>query len=67
MSFFTYLKKFRNKNEFVKNRQQEVERVAKYKVVSNWHIFVSIVGRETEENVEKYSQSGYCSFTITYF
>ena len=35
-------------------------------IVPNWHIFVSIFGRETEENVENYSQSGSYSSTITY-
>ena len=33
----------------------------------NRHVFVSIVDREIEERVDKYSQNGYCSSTITYF
>ena len=36
------------------NFRQEVERVAESEIVPNRHIFLSIVGREIEENVEKY-------------
>ena len=44
-----------------KNRCQEVERVAEYEIVLNWRVFVSIVGREIEKKVKKYSPIGYCS------
>ena len=47
-------------------KTKEVELVAESKIVPNWHVFVSIFGRETEEKAEKYSHSGYCSSTITY-
>ena len=43
-----------------------MERVAESKIAPNWHVFVIIFGQEIEEKVEKYSQSGYCSSTITY-
>ena len=33
--------------------------MAESKIAPKWHIFVSIVGREIEEKVEMYSQSGY--------
>ena len=49
------------------NRLHEVERVAQSEKVPNWHVFVSIFGQEIEEMVEKYSQRGYCSSTITFF
>ena len=49
-----------------KNHQQEEERVAESKIFPNQRVFVYIFGREIEEKVEKYSQSGYCSSTITY-
>ena len=39
-----------------KNRRQEVERVAESKIVPNRHVFVSILGGEIEENVEKKSR-----------
>ena len=42
-----------NGNESLKNRQQEVERVAESEVAPNRHFFVSIFGQEIEENVEK--------------
>ena len=44
-----------------------MERVAEYEIVLNWHVFVSIFGREIKEKVKKYSRSGYCSPSITYF
>ena len=37
----------------MKNRRKEVKRVAEYEMGPNWHFFVSIVGREIEEKVEK--------------
>ena len=40
--------------------------MAESKIVPNRHVFVSIFVQEIEEKVKKYSQSGYCSFTITY-
>ena len=43
-----------------KNCPQDVERVDESKIVPNRHVFVLIVGQETEEKMEKYSQSGYC-------
>ena len=36
-----------------KNRRGKVEQVAESEIVPNWHVFVSIFGRETEERVEK--------------
>ena len=39
-----------------KNRRQEVERVAESDISTNWHVFVSIFGREIEERVEKLSK-----------
>ena len=33
--------------------------MAESEIVLNRHVFVSIVGPETEEKAEKYSQSGY--------
>ena len=38
------------------NLRQEVERVAESEIVPNRHVFVSIVGREIEEKVEKQSK-----------
>ena len=38
----------------------------KSEIVPYRHVFISVVSQEIEENVNKYSQSGYCSFTITY-
>ena len=35
-----------------KNRRQEVERVAEYKIVPNRHVFISIFGREIKEKTE---------------
>ena len=43
-----------------------MEHVAESEVLPNWHVFVSIFGQAIEEKLEKYSQSGYCSSTITY-
>ena len=43
-----------------------MERVAESEIIPNRHVFVSIFGWEIEEKVEKYSQRGYCSYTITY-
>ena len=40
--------------------------MAKSEIVPNRRVFASIVHREIEEKVENYSQSGYCSSTITY-
>ena len=37
-----------------KNRWQEVERVAKSEIVPNRRVFVSIIGQEIEEKVDKY-------------
>ena len=51
----------------LENLRQEGERVAEYEMFPNWHVFVSIFGREIEEKVEDDSQSAYCSSTITYF
>ena len=34
-----------------KNRRREVERVDEPEIVPNWHVFVPIVGQETEENM----------------
>ena len=50
----------------LENRWQEGERVAEYEMFQNWHVFVSIFGREIEEKVEEDSQSAYCSSTINY-
>ena len=50
-----------------RNRRQEVERVGESKIFPSWHVFVSIFVQEIKEKVENYSQSGYCSSTITYF
>ena len=41
--------------------------MAESEIVPNWHVFVSIYGRRIEEKVKKYSKSGYCSSTITFF
>ena len=38
-----------------KNCEQDVERVAESEIVPNRRVFVSIIGREIEEKVEKYS------------
>ena len=51
----------------LKKFRKEVEHVAESKIVPNRQVFISIVGREIEEKVEKYSEIGYCSSTITYF
>ena len=62
-------KKFNDSQQqtlFTKKHWQEVERVAESEVVPDRHVFVSIFCREIEEKVENYSQSWYCSFTITY-
>ena len=48
-----------------KKCQQEVERKTESEIVPDWHVFVSILGKEIKEKLEKYSQSGYCSSTIT--
>ena len=48
------------------NCQQEVEFGDESEIFQNWHVFVSIFSREIKEKVEKYSQSGYYSFTISY-
>ena len=37
----------------LKNRQQEVERMAKSEIAPNWHVFVSISGWEIEEKMKK--------------
>ena len=34
-------------------RRQEVERVAESEIVQNRHVFISTVGREIEEKVDK--------------
>ena len=36
-----------------------MDRVAESEILPNWRVLVSIVGREIEEKVEKYSQSIY--------
>ena len=47
--------------------------MAKYEIVLNWRVFVSIVSREIEEKVEKYSivlplLPGHCkSVQLSYF
>ena len=43
-----------------------MERIAESELILNRHVFISIFGPENEEKVEKYSQSRYCSSTITY-
>ena len=50
-----------------KNSQQDMERVAESEIVPNRRVFISIVGQEIDGKVEKYSQSGFCSSTNTYF
>ena len=64
---FNYLKLISPQPKLIpKNQRQEVKHVAKSKIAPNWRVFVIIFGQEIEEKVEKYSQSGYCSSTITY-
>ena len=39
--------------------------MAESKIVPNWNISVSFFGQEIKEEVDKYSESGYYSSTIT--
>ena len=43
-----------------------MDRVAEPEIVPNLQVFISLVGLEIEEHVDKYSQSGYCFSIITY-